>query len=144
MLVREAIITYKTYKTGSGRNKPIMSPADVHTLAAPWVKGKMQEHFFVILLDAKNRYMSHVLVSIGTLNSTIVHPREVFSPAVLERAATVILMHNHPSQDVTPSAEDKAITHRLCAAGEILGIDILDHLIICDESYYSFRDNGDM
>lgn len=82
------------------------------------------------------------LVSVGTLSASIVHPREVFKPAILKSAAAIIAVHNHPSTDLTPSPEDVEITRRLVRAGELLGIRVLDHLIICDDEYVSLRDEG--
>lgn len=101
-----------------------------------------KEHFMALHLDGKNRIACYELVSIGNLNQAIVHPREVFKSALLSSAAAILLIHNHPSGDVTPSREDLEITKRLKEAGEILGIKVLDHLIIGEEKYYSFADWG--
>ncbi len=142
MRVREATVTYKTTNR-PGLNRQIKRSSDIVELARPWVQGKMKEHFFVILLDTKHRYVCHELVSMGTIDSTIVHPREIFTLAVREQAAAVIVMHNHPSNDCNPSTEDRAVTTRLIEAGKILGIDVLDHVIVSDDNSYSFRDNGE-
>jgi DNA repair protein RadC len=99
-----------------------------------------KEHFVSLLLDGKNRIIAVDKVSVGTLNQSLVHPREVFKTAVLSAAAAIILVHNHPTGDTTPSAEDKDVTTRLKAAGDILGIRILDHVIIGDD-YYSFTEH---
>lgn len=101
-----------------------------------------KEQFLVLLLDGKNRISRKVPVSQGSLNQSIVHPREVFAPAVRESAAAVIFIHNHPSGDPAPSREDREITRRLKEAGELLGIRVLDHVIIGDGSYYSFSEQG--
>jgi DNA repair protein RadC len=101
-----------------------------------------KEYFLVLLLDGKNRIIRRVQVSQGSLNQSIVHPREVFSPAVKESAAAVILVHNHPTGDPTPSQEDLNITRRLKEAGEIMGIRVLDHIIIGDGEYLSFVERG--
>lgn len=101
-----------------------------------------KEYFLVLLLDGKNRIIRRVQVSEGSLNQSIVHPREVFSPAVKESAAAVILVHNHPTGDPAPSSEDRAVTKRLQEAGEILGIKVLDHIIIGDGAYLSFVESG--
>jgi DNA repair protein RadC len=101
-----------------------------------------REYFLVLLLDGKNRIIRRVQVSEGSLNQSIVHPREVFSQAVKESAAAVILVHNHPTGDPTPSQEDIAITRRLKEAGEIMGIRVLDHIIIGDGEYLSFVERG--
>ena len=101
-----------------------------------------KEYFLVLLLDGKNRIIRRVQVSEGSLNQSIVHPREVFSPAVKESAAAMILVHNHPTGDPAPSQEDIAITRRLKEAGEIMGIRVLDHIIIGDGEYLSFVERG--
>jgi DNA repair protein RadC len=103
-----------------------------------------QEHFIVLLLDTKNRFMAHRIVSRGTLDSSAAHPREVFKEAIRESASAVILMHNHPSGDPEPSPEDRSVTRQLVEAGAILGIRVLDHLILGRGRYYSFRDGGEM
>lgn len=143
MLVREATVIYSQTRRQDCKRR-ISSSRSVYNLALPWVEGKMKEHFFVILLNTKHDYICHELVSMGNLDSSIVHPREVFTLPVREQAAAVILIHNHPSGDPNPSAEDKAITKRLIAAGEILGINVLDHVIITDNAYISFRDIGEI
>lgn len=101
-----------------------------------------REYFTVLLLDGKNRIIREEQISEGSLNQSIVHPREVFNPAVKESAAAVILVHNHPSGDPAPSREDREITRRLKEAGEIMGIRVLDHIIIGDGSYFSFVEMG--
>jgi DNA repair protein RadC len=101
-----------------------------------------KEYFLVLLLDGKNRIIRRVQVSEGSLNQSIVHPREVFSPAVKESAAAMILVHNHPTGDPAPSQEDIAITRRLKEAGEVMGIRVLDHIIIGDGDFLSFVERG--
>lgn len=101
-----------------------------------------KEYFFILLLDGKNRIIRKVPISEGSLNQSIVHPREVFNPAVRDSAAAVILIHNHPTGDPTPSREDTEITRRLKEAGELLGIRVLDHIIIGDGRYTSCADQG--
>lgn len=101
-----------------------------------------KEHFVTLHLDVKNRIICKETVSIGSLNQSIIHPREVFKTALLSNAAAVILMHNHPSGDPEPSSEDKAITRRLQEAGDIMGIKVLDHIIIGDDNYLSFVQAG--
>ena len=100
------------------------------------------EVFCVVLVDARHRVMAHEVVSEGSLTQSIVHPREVFLPAVRESAGAVVLVHNHPSGDPSPSDEDVAVTRRLVHASEVLGIRILDHVVIGDGSYASFREAG--
>lgn len=103
-----------------------------------------QEHFKVVLLDRKWQILKDVTVSVGTVDRAIVHPREVFSPAVTNRASGVVVMHNHPSGDCTPSKEDRKTTERLAEAGSVLGIPLADHIIYGKDRYYSFFLEGDM
>jgi len=105
-------------------------------------RDRRREYFVVLLLDGKNRIILEEQISEGSLNQSIVHPREVYSRAVKESAAAVILVHNHPSGDPAPSREDREITRRLKEAGEVLGIRVLDHIIIGDGSYFSFVEQG--
>jgi len=105
-------------------------------------RDRRREYFVTLLLDGKNRIILEEQISEGSLNQSIVHPREVFSRAVKESAAAVILVHNHPSGDPAPSREDREITRRLKEAGEVLGIRVLDHIIIGDGSYFSFVEQG--
>lgn len=101
-----------------------------------------KEHFFSLHLNSKNQLIREVLVSIGSLSTSIVHPREVFAPAVRDSSAAVIFMHNHPSGDPAPSREDMDCTQRLIHAGQILGIRVLDHIVMGYNDYYSFADAG--
>ena len=109
---------------------------------APKLRDLRKEECHVILLDAKRAVIQYKTISQGTLTSSLVHPREVFNEAVRESAAAVIFVHNHPSGDPSPSQEDRALTARLQAAGEILGVQVLDHIIIGDGRYVSFADEG--
>jgi DNA repair protein RadC len=120
--------------------RPILrSPEEVAAEVRSQLKGKKKEHFVVLCLDTRNRLINHKLVSMGSLDTSIVHPREVFNEAVTSCAASVIFAHNHPSGDPEPSKEDVELTRRLAKAGEIMGIDVLDHIIICDTSYVSLK-----
>ena len=101
-----------------------------------------KEHFFSLHLNSKNQLIREVLVSIGSLNTSVVHPREVFAPAVRDSTAALILVHNHPSGDPAPSREDRDCTQRLIHAGQILGIRVLDHIVLGHDDYYSFADAG--
>ncbi|MBT1073491.1 RadC family protein [Pelotalea chapellei] len=101
-----------------------------------------KEHFLALHLDGKNKIVCFDRVSVGSLNQSIVHPREVFKSAILSSAAALILVHNHPTGDPSPSAEDRAITKRLSEAGELIGIRVLDHLIVGDGKYVSFVEQG--
>jgi DNA repair protein RadC len=124
----------------SEKPKPVLkSPEDVAAEVRSQLKGRKKEHFLVLCLDTRNRLINHKLVSMGSLDTSIVHPREVFSEAITSYAASVIFAHNHPSGDPEPSKEDVELTKRLAKAGEIMGIDVLDHIIVCDKSYVSLK-----
>jgi len=118
------------------------SPAQIFDYFHHELRDARKESFLVLLLDGKNRITRKVTVSEGSLNQSIVHPREVFAPAVRESAAAVLFVHNHPSGDPAPSREDREITRRLKEAGELLGIRVLDHVIIGDGNYFSFVESG--
>jgi DNA repair protein RadC len=118
----------------------ILSSKDVFVHYHPHLRELKKEVFLAVLLDGKNRVIREVLVSQGSLTINIVHPREVFNPAIRDSAAAIVVVHNHPSGDPDPSPEDRDLTQRLVATGEILGIKILDHIVIGDGSYYSFAD----
>ena len=118
----------------------VRTSADVFQHFHGRLRGLKKERFFAVLLDGKNKVIRDVLISEGSLTGSLVHPREVFNPAVRESAASVILVHNHPSGDPTPSEEDRELTRRLMKSGELLGIQVLDHIIIGDGSYRSFAD----
>ena len=122
------------------RQKPMVkSPEDVVKIVKSQLKGKKKEHFLVLCLDTRNRLINCKPVSMGSLDTSIVHPREVFKEAVSSSAASVIFVHNHPSGDPEPSKEDVELTKRLVKAGEIIGIDVLDHIVVCDRSYLSLK-----
>ena len=124
----------------SAKPRPILrSPEDVVAEVRSQLKGKKKEHFLVVCLDTRNRSIDRKLVSMGSLDTSIVHPREVFKEAISCCAASVILAHNHPSGDPEPSKEDIELTKRLAKAGEIVGIDVLDHIIVCDEGFMSLK-----
>jgi DNA repair protein RadC len=101
-----------------------------------------REHFFMITLDSKNRTIGYHTISIGSLSTSVVHPRECLKAALLDSAAAVIFIHNHPSGDPAPSREDRECTNRLVEASKILGIRVLDHIIIGETDYFSFADAG--
>jgi DNA repair protein RadC len=117
----------------------VKSPEDVVKTARNLLKGKKKEHFVVICLDTRNHLIKTSTVSIGSLDCSIVHPREVFKDAISSSAASVIFIHNHPSGDPTPSEDDIKMTKRLIEAGEIIGIEVLDHIIICDNEHLSMK-----
>ncbi|MEW6269896.1 MAG: DNA repair protein RadC [Thermodesulfobacteriota bacterium] len=108
------------------------------------LSGLAQERFYVVMLDGKGRMKRELRVSEGTLTASLVHPREVFRAAIRESAAALILVHNHPSGDPTPSPEDVSLTSRLRAAGELVGVKVLDHVIVGNGRYASFVDNGQL
>lgn len=120
----------------------VSSPGDVAELVMPRLRFLKQEHFLVIHLNTKNKILSEETISKGTLDSSLVHPREVFKTAVKNSSAALILVHNHPSGDPQPSNDDLNLTRRLKEAGEIMGIPILDHLIIGDNKFISLREEG--
>lgn len=101
-----------------------------------------KEHFLVLCLNARRQLLCVETVSVGTLSASLVHPREVFSPAISHGAAAVVAVHNHPSGDPSPSAEDREATRRLQRAGELLGIPLADHVIVSESSFFSFRECG--
>ena len=120
----------------------ITSPEDGVALLMPRLRYETKEHFLVVLLNSKNKVLQIEQISEGSLNSSVVHPREVFMPAVLHHAAAILAAHNHPSGDPTPSKEDKDLTKTLAEAGKYMGIPVLDHIIIGDASYFSFKEHS--
>lgn len=135
LTVREEITSY--LKTG----QRYTSPQQVSDTFQFLMK-ETKEQFLTLHLDGKNRIICMDVVSIGSLNQSIVHPREVFKTACISNAAAIICVHQHPTGDPTPSSEDIAITRRLKEAGEIMGIKILDHIIVGDGEYLSFVERG--
>jgi DNA repair protein RadC len=119
--------------------KEICGPDDVVAVVGSKLRKEQREHFLVLLLNARHEVIGRETVSIGSLNASIVHPREVFKPAVVASAASVVLVHNHPSGDPEPSEEDLTITKRLVEAGELLGIQVLDHVIVAGRGVVSLR-----
>ncbi len=135
----------RRYVAEPALGESVSGPADVVKVVAPGLRLLDQEHFVVLMLDTKNRVVGSKTISVGTLNSTLVHPRECFKPALVRSAAAVILCHNHPSGDPTPSAEDVALTQRLREAGRLLGIEALDHVILGEAGrYVSLRERGQL
>jgi len=118
----------------------VKSPKDVYELVKDELKKADREIFLAISLNTRNRVLGINTVSVGSLNASLVHPREVFKPAILQNATGLILVHNHPSGDEKPSEEDLEITRRLVEAGKLLGIDVVDHVIV-GNNFYSFADN---
>jgi DNA repair protein RadC len=121
---------------------PIKSPRDVVAIFAPRLEDLPVEEFHIAVLDAQHRLERDITITRGILNSSLVHPREVFREAIAERAAAIILVHNHPSGDPAPSLDDKSITEQLVAAGRLLDIPVHDHVIIGRGRYTSFAEAG--
>lgn len=136
MLVKESLAYPSPVK--------IMDSQIAYRLLTPLFDGLDREHFMVVGLDAKHAVIGINTVSIGSVTLSIVHPREVFKPLILMNASAVILAHNHPSGDATPSPEDRALTRRLKDGGELLGIRVLDHVVLGDDRYYSFADHQEL
>jgi DNA repair protein RadC len=138
MRLRELHVTYRSV-TGCprGPRPQITNARDAVQIIAPLIGGKVVEHFGVLSLDTKRRVIGWDVISIGTLDAAIVHPREVFLTAVLHHASSVVVAHNHPSGDPTPSRDDIAISGRLKACGDLLGIELLDAIVIGDEGRFT-------
>lgn len=120
----------------------VKEPGDVYRLMKPRLKDADREHFYAVLLNTKNVVLSVELVSIGSLNASIVHPREVLKPAIVASAASILLVHNHPTGDPEPSKEDIEFTRRMVKCGELIGIELLDHIIIGNGSFASLKERG--
>ncbi len=131
---------YEVRESDAKFNQPVSSAGIVYQLFSH-LKQETKEHFIALHLDSKNRILCVDNVSVGTLTNTLIHPREVYKTALLSAAASIIVLHNHPSGDPTPSREDIAVTEKLKAAGDIIGIALLDHVIIGD-GYVSLKEKG--
>jgi DNA repair protein RadC len=143
---RYGVPRYRVTLVREGRAIPaaesIHTSAGAALLLRPLFAGLDREQFLICGLDAKHGLIGINLVSTGSLTLAIVHPREVFKPLILMNAGAWICAHNHPSGDITPSPEDRVLTKRLREAGDLFGIPLLDHLILAEERYYSFADQG--
>lgn len=135
-MVRESSVLYNIRRISESK--------DIVDLGKKFLDELDREELIVACLNTKNEVNSVNVVSIGSLNNSVVHPREVFKAAILSNAASIVIIHNHPSGDVTPSKEDKEITLRIKESGIILGICLLDHIIIGNDTYYSFKEHGDI
>src|SRR6476619_4346438 len=120
----------------------LLAPRDTAAFLMPGYGGRAVERFGLVLLDTKYRVIRTTLVAVGTLNASVVQPRDVFREAAVGSAAAIIVFHNHPSGDPTPSQDDVDLTRRLAAAGTLLGIDVVDHIILGDARYCSFKELG--
>ncbi len=127
---------------GNGGKAQFTSSQEVANRYIPWVRNAKKETFRSLLLDVKNSIVREMAISEGCFSASIVHPREVFAPAIKESAAFVTFAHNHPSEDPSPSPEDLEITHRLVGVGNLVGITVLDHIIVGDIRYFSYRDEN--
>ena len=124
------------------RDFDIKNPEAVAKAIRSSIKDKAKEHFKLILLNPRNKIIGISTISIGTLNASLVHPREVFKDAIMHSAASVVLAHNHPSGDPEPSEDDIKITKKLVESGKILGIDVIDHIVVGKNSFLSFKERG--
>ncbi|MTH08413.1 DNA repair protein RadC, partial [Turicibacter sanguinis] len=133
-MVKESSFLYQT--------RQILSPNDAYEMIKEQLDGLDREQFIIACLNTKNEPTNISVVSVGSLNKAIVHPREVFKTAILSNAASIMAFHNHPSGETTPSQQDIQLTNRLYEAGELLGIKLLDHLIIGDGTFTSLKEKG--
>ena len=124
------------------RRQQLGSPRDVASYLLPSYGARPVEQFGIVLLDTKHRVLKTAVLSVGTLDASLVHPREVFREAAGGGAAAIVLFHNHPSGDPTPSGDDVALTARLVEAGHLMGIEVVDHLVLADAKYCSFKEMG--
>ena len=132
----------RTLTRGARERVQFRTPREVAEFLLPQFGNRPVEQFGVLLLDTKHRALRAVVLSVGTLDASIAHPREVFREAALAGAAAIVVFHNHPSGDPAPSDEDTALTARLLAAGVLMGIDVIDHVILADVRYFSYREEG--
>lgn len=143
--IKAALELAKRMTALGGESMPVIrSPQDIAALVMEEMRLLDREHFKTISVNTKNQVLAIETVSIGSLNSSIVHPREVFKNPLKRSAAAIVLVHNHPSGDPTPSSEDVAVTGRLVEGGKILGMEILDHIVIGDKKYVSLREKNMM
>ncbi|GAE26242.1 DNA repair protein RadC [Halalkalibacter wakoensis JCM 9140] len=133
-LIKEKSMLYQKRK--------VQSPQDAYDLLKPMLVDEDREKFLVVCLSTKNEPVAINVCHVGSLNASIVHPREVMKVAILANSASIIVAHNHPSQDPTESREDIEVTKRLAEAGKLLGIELLDHLIVCEEKFVSLKEKG--
>ncbi|MFR1912382.1 MAG: JAB domain-containing protein [Intestinibacter bartlettii] len=140
---RVDIVSIKMVREGSTKyeNRKIETPFDAYVLLKRFLEDSDREKLLVVCLDTKNQPINICTVSVGTLNSSLVHPREIFKTAILSNSNQIMLAHNHPSGISAPSNEDKAMTNRIKDAGVILGIELIDHIIIGSNEYFSFKEN---
>ncbi len=141
ILVAAFELARRAFNTDVGIAPTINSPRDVLPIVAD-IRDHRKEHFVALFLNGRNQVIHREDVSVGSLSQTLVHPREVFGPAVGSSAASVVLAHNHPSGDVNPSQNDLELTRRMVQAGEIMGIEVVDHVILSSRAFLSFKEMG--
>lgn len=146
MRLRELQVSYRMVPgTAAGPRPQILTATDAAAMVAPLLQGKLVEHFGVLSLDTRHRVIAWDVISVGTIDATLVHPREVFLTAILHHAAALVVLHNHPSGDPSPSPDDVVIAKRLRACGELLGVPVLDSLIVADGGLFvSLRESRAM
>ncbi|KUK66615.1 MAG: DNA repair protein RadC [Parcubacteria bacterium 34_609] len=127
-------------QTPDYKSKELTDPEKVYSLIKSKLKNYHKEHFYIIALNSRNHSIAEV--SVGSLNASVVHPREVFTEAIKNKAASVIFVHNHPSGDPEPSEDDLLLTKKLVESGKILGIEVADHIIVAKDSFFSFKNKG--
>lgn len=135
---------YAVCDRAQGKRPKISAPLDVWELFRNEVGAWDRERFVVLALDGAHRVIGHETVAVGTLNSCLVHPREVFKALILANAAAFVAVHNHPSGEVAPSEDDRVVTQRLVEAGKLLGIGMLDHVIVTATAFHSFADQHEL
>ena len=144
--LRELTIRYAPKIDTDGQpfvvGRKLTTPAECGSILLQLLQDQPCEVFAILCLSTKHRVIAYHEVSRGTLDATLVHPREVFEAALLANAAAIVLCHNHPSGEPTPSPDDLQLTRRLVGAGALLGVDVLDHVIVGDGRYYSFKESG--
>jgi DNA repair protein RadC len=140
------LLKVKVVRQGTANYAPagFACAADIYSRMKSYFSELGQEEFWVLLCDVKNQVTGSTMISRGSLDASLVHPREVFRPAVAGTAANVVLVHNHPSGDPEPSSEDIEMTHRLCEAGRLLGIPVLDHIVLGRDNYVSLAERGEV
>ena len=135
-------VTTRRTRTVQAQPPTISTPEDLYELIHPLVRDADREHFYGVYLTTKNTLLAIELVSLGSLSASLIHPREVFKPAILYSAGALAVAHNHPSGNAEPSQEDRDFTRRLGEAGTLLGIKVLDHVVIGDGDYMSLKSLG--
>lgn len=136
------ITNLRVVRAGLVPRRPIRSAEDAYRVLSPLARGLDREHFWRLDLDSRRRLLGCELVSVGSLDMSIVHPREVFKGAFLNNAHSVMVAHNHPSQDLQPSLADRKLTRQLLLVGCLFQVELVDHLILADDGYFSFKKAG--